>query len=279
MVASRILSRGCFGLAAALLLASSASALDITGLAINTTGTNSANSFNDNVTKTQVASSTSITLNSGGPVADTLGSSLSVQTRYAWLVAADRENPGSQITQSATAAYQITFTVSNPTGATYQIDIDTLRLGSLSWVDDTTGNSTLTLGAMTATVDGSPNATLGLPSVGPTANSATTTTAINQDGTTYSIVSSALSQSFTLAFTWAGSSATSNNDEAAIRMGIAGSLTNVTADDYPGSPSGDGHFVNVSATIISATVPEPGPGALLGLGLVALALLRRRARE
>src|SRR5262245_27230278 len=109
MTISRISSRGCLGVATALLLASSASALNITGLAIATTAGNTAASFNNNVTKSEVLSATSITIPSSGPVADTFGSALSVQTRYAWLITADRENNGSAISQSATAAYQITF--------------------------------------------------------------------------------------------------------------------------------------------------------------------------
>src|SRR5258705_13376556 len=98
----RNLSRGWVGLVAALFLAPAAGALNITGLAIAPPGTNTANSLvNTGNSLAQVASSTSITIPSSGPVADTLGSSLSVQTRYAWLVAADRESNGAAFPQAA----------------------------------------------------------------------------------------------------------------------------------------------------------------------------------
>lgn len=83
-----------------------------------------------------------------------------------------------------------------------------------------------------------------------------------------------------LRFTWSGT-ATSNNDESAIRMGIPGTVAGVTADDYPGQggrpAANDGHFVTVGATSIAA--PEPAPAALVALGLFALALRARRIRE
>jgi hypothetical protein len=63
-------------------------------------------------------------------------------------------------------------------------------------------------------------------------------------------------------------------------MGQTGGITGVTADDYPGAgglartQSGDGHFVNVTTAIIST--PEPAPAALIGLGLIGLAIRGRR---
>jgi PEP-CTERM motif len=283
MTASRILSRGWVGLVAALALAPDAGALNITGLSISTTGTNTANSLINGNVATQVASSTSITIPASGPVADTIGSALSVQTRYAWLVAADRDNGGSAFPQAATAAYQITFTVDNPTGATYRVDIDTLRIGSLTNVNDFTGggnpgSGTISIGAMTGSVDGIANGTLALAAVGPFTSTPTATSDFSQTGTTLSITDSALSRAFTLAFTWTGS-ASSDHLEAALRMGINGGITGATADDYPGqggrTAANDGHFVNIGSTIIA--VPEPATALLLALGLAALASRRVRS--
>jgi len=83
-----------------------------------------------------------------------------------------------------------------------------------------------------------------------------------------------------LDFTWSGS-ASSARDEGSVRMGIAGSLPTTSSDDYPGvgsrTQSADGHFVNISTTIISA--PEPASGALVAFGLLGLALRARRVRE
>jgi hypothetical protein len=62
--------------------------------------------------------------------------------------------------------------------------------------------------------------------------------------------------------------------EAAVRFGIAGSLSGVIVDDYPGiggrSVSNDGHFVDVKLTF----VPEPASAALMTLGLAPF-LLRK----
>jgi hypothetical protein len=276
----RISARGWVGFASALLLAPAAGALDITGLSITTTGGNTANALtNTGNNLSQVASSTSITIPSSGPVADTIGSSLSVETRYAWLTAADRNSAGTALTTAATAEYQITFTVDNPSGATYRIDIDTLRIGSLTNVTDDAGDGTATLGAMTGSVDGIINGTLALVAFGPFTSGATGTSDFSQVGSTLSITDNALSRSFTLAFTWTGS-ASSNHDESAIRMGVGGSITGASADDYPGqggrTAADDGHFVTVGATIIST--PEPRAGMLLMLGLLGLAVKAARGR-
>lgn len=266
----------------ALALAPAASALNITGLSTTTlvgnTGNSSSTNGNNN---TQVASATSISIAPSGPVADTVGSAISFQTNYDWLVMADRDNNGNGgLSTTATADYQITFTVQNPTAATYQIDIDTLRMGSLTAVTDHTGDSTTTLGAVSGSVDAVVNASLALAGVTLPTSTASGTADFNQSSTTLSLTSSALAKAWTLRFTWNGT-ATSNNDESAIRMGIAGSVAGVTADDYPGTGSrniaNDGHFVTVNTQIIS--VPEPGPGGLTAFGLLGLALRARRARR
>ena len=63
---------------------------------------------------------------------------------------------------------------------------------------------------------------------------------------------------------------------AAVRFGIAGSLSGVIVDDYPGiggrSASNDGHFVDVKLTF----VPEPASAALIGIGSLML-MARRKA--
>lgn len=66
-----------------------------------------------------------------------------------------------------TSSCSITFTVDNPTGANVQIDIDTLRVGSLTNVTDSTGNSVIALGAITGQLDSVTQAGLGAPGAGP----------------------------------------------------------------------------------------------------------------
>ncbi|MGH7337158.1 MAG: hypothetical protein ACREI7_06255, partial [Myxococcota bacterium] len=137
----------------AALLAARADALDITGLVIAKGGTNTA----DNTTNTgqnfmQTTSAVSTTL-APGTVPDTLGSFSEFITRYAMLVAADRQNTSGTTLASMVSSYSITFTVDNPTGASLQIDIATLRVGALTNVTDSAGNSSITLGAVTGQVD------------------------------------------------------------------------------------------------------------------------------
>jgi hypothetical protein len=67
--------------------------------------------------------------------------------------------------------------------------------------------------------------------------------------------------------------------EASVRFGMLGTLTNVSADDYPGpgarNPALDGHFFDVKVTF----TPEPGTItlAVLGFAMTACILRGRRA--
>jgi len=280
---SRLL--GSAAAAAVLAFAPAVGALEITGFSLALLGINSADELIDvGNNRAQISSSTSVLLAPGGPVPDTVGSSTQFQTQYASLLAVDRDGPGvgGTVSRTMTSAYQITFTVDNPTGGTYQVDIDTLRVGALTNVDDDAAGSTQTLGAVIGSVDAVVNASLALAGVGPFATTTTGTTTFSQSGTTLSISDSALSRTFVLSFDWI-SSAISSQDEVGIRMGTSGSLSTTTADDYPGeglrTASGDGHFVTVTTTLLN---PEPHTSALLALGLLGLAAkarIDRRARS
>jgi hypothetical protein len=273
-------SRSCFArlgcvapVLAAALFATRADALTITGLSIAKGGTNTADAtMNTGQNFLQTTSAVSTTLAPAAAL-DTLGSFSEFITRYAMMVAADRQNTSGNTTASMTSSYSITFTVDNPTGATVQIDIDTLRAGSLTIVSDSTGNSAITLGAITGQVNAVADAGLGLAAASLT-NAASADAPFNQVGSGTTIVTSALTSNYVLQFDFT-STAASTWDEGAIRMGMTGNVNSSTADDYPGVASrtqaNDGHFVDVKATII-AVVPEPGPGSLVALGLVALAL-------
>jgi hypothetical protein len=276
------LARGWVGLAAALSLAPAAGALDITNLTMTINAGNTVDTLvNTGNSRSDIESDTNVPTAPSGPVADTIGSAIPFQTRYSWLVAADRDSAGSAFGPTANADYSISFTIDNPTGATYQVDIQTLRIGAFTNVDDEVGGTgTGTLGAMTGYLDGVVNGTLALATLNSSSGS-TVSTAINQSGTTLTFTDNALTRTITLRFTWNGT-ASSNHDENAIRMGQTGGITGVTADDYPGAgglartQSGDGHLVNVTTAIIST--PEPAPAALIGLGLVGLAILGRGRR-
>jgi hypothetical protein len=270
----RTLRFGRLAAAGALVLwAGAAQALQITGLAITTDPSNTANgSSTTGANRTEVASSAGLVGAAPGWVADAVGSSVSFDARYAALVAADRESGGGTTTQNAVASWSITFTIDNPTGGAYRIDIDMSRVGTLSLVTDSGGNATATLGALTATIDGAGEPGLGLAAQ-TLSGAASADAAVNQ-ATTLSLFDSAVSRTVTIAFTW-NSTASGAQDEAAVKLGIAGSLATTTADDYAGPTAGDGHLVGVGVTLLSVPVPEPDAAALLLLGLGGLALVGR----
>lgn len=273
----RNLAHGWCGVVAALALAPAAGALDITGLTIVKGGTNTADFTMDGSTnRTQTTSAVSTTL-APSAAPDTVGSFSEFITRYAMLVAADRTNTTVSTTADMISSYSITFTVDNPTGASLKIDIDTLRVGALTNVTDGAGNSVITLGAVTGQLDTVSQAGLGVSAV--SLNSAADAdTPFSQAGTTVTILTSAVTSTYVLQFDWT-SSVQRAQDGAAIRMGLQGGLTTTTAEDYPGvgarTQSGDGHFVDVKATIIST--PEPAAGALVAFGVLGLAIRARRA--
>jgi hypothetical protein len=254
-----------------------AGALSISGLTIAPGAANSADLLqNAGANRAQIASTSAIVSSAIGPVADVLGASVGFDSRYAALLAADREAGGGSFTQSATADYTISFTVLNPTGAVYQIDIDTSRIGSLVLVNDGGGGASASLGAVTGSLDGLADPALALAALGPLTGAAGGNSPFSQTGATLSVLGAALSQTYTLAFTWSAS-ATGSRDEAAVRLGISGGLGTTTADDYAGSPAGDGHFVSVGVTIVS--VPEPNLLALILTGLALFALRPRRSNR
>jgi hypothetical protein len=258
---------------ALVLWAGGAQALSITGLSVVADPANTANaSSTAGANRFQVASSVGLVGSAPSPVADVVGASVSFDARYAALLAADREAAAGTTSQSATAAWSITFTIDNPTGGAYRIDIDTSRVGALTLVDDGSGSGTASIGAVLASLDGAATAGLGLGAVGPLTGAAGGNQGFSQTSSTFSIFDTALTRTVTLSFTWTAS-ASSNVDEAAVRLGLGGSLGSTTADDYPGSPAGDGHLVGVGVTLLS--VPEPRSAALLLVSLAALALYRR----
>jgi hypothetical protein len=269
----------CLAIVATLAQGNPARALSITAPVIAKGATNTADAtVTSGQNFSQVASSVSTTL-APASAPDSVGSFSEFITRYAMIVAADRQMTTGNFTLNMTSSYSITFTVNNPTAATVKIDINTLRMAALTSVDDSTGSSTITLGAVTGQVNAVTQAGLALAAAGGSASSSAINTSVNQSSTGFSITTNAIVSAFVLQFNFS-SSVVSAQDGGAIRMGTAGSLP-TTADDYPGAGSrtaaNDGHFVDVKATVISAT-PEPETAGLIAFGMLMLAL-RARARS
>jgi hypothetical protein len=250
-------------------------------------------------------SSSRTVLDAGGSGLDTIGTTLDARTRYASITSADTGSVSLGQVVGATADYRITFTINAPAYVTYDLQIDTSRIGAFTLIDDTAlnGPTRADLGAVTGSLGGVPTAGLGLADLAAAngagnSNIGTVNVPFNQANT---LVLTGLTgtQSFTLDFLWTslvysnpGSNTTSTNtgngsflfggDEAAVRMGLAGSATSIsggiTADDYPGAgtrtAANDGHFVGISLEVTA--VPEPTTVILVGAGIAGLAWRGRR---
>jgi hypothetical protein len=259
---------------ALLLHPAAARAVTISGLTIGLNGTDSADVFEDLPTSSRIGLST-LTLDSS--------SSTGFTTRYTMDVGTDiGNNPSVSISQ--TASFNITFQVNANLGETWNLFIDTSRLGALTLVNDGTGPASVTLGAVTGTRSGAGTlaGSLGLGAVGTLSGNAGGNTAFNQSGSAViSGTGTGSGQAVTLNFGWTASASSTKGpgpngtgDEAALRMGIDSAMSSFSADNYPGVGSRlialDGYWVRLRAA------PEPDTFGMLALGLVGLALAGRR---
>lgn len=262
-------------------------------ISANTTGSNTA-SFAlatgvGSALKRQFDSQTSTS--GGGPLIETIGATVAATARYAAITVADLDSVNSSTpdTGVVTSSYSVTvgYTPTLP-GVVYDLEIDTSRIGAFTIVNDTSNrNGELSLSGVTGLIDGNPNAGLNLAAVASLASTASTNVPFSQANT---LLLTGLTgpQSFVLNFTWTSrarsvsDSFTASASEAAVRLGLAGTLSGISADDYPGvgsrNQAGDGHFVN--ATVSITAVPEPSSivlGLMAGTGLALCAWRRRRA--
>jgi len=217
---------------------------------------NTADSAN-NVSAVQVlTASDSVPDAAGGPFAE-------VDARWAGSVFAD------DASASATANWQITFTVIANPGIVYNLVILQELTGAFTFIDDSLGGATGSIGELTGTLGGVPNPLLTMPmGVDGTATTTTTASVPFQRSRLLELPSLVGTQTFTLEFSF-DSDAQSLSDQIAVQLGLPGGIA---AADYPGvgdrDASLDGHHLSLSTRVI---VPEPGTFALVALGLVGLA--------
>jgi PEP-CTERM motif len=288
-----------------LALAGDSNAISLLVSSIATNAPNTANLLTTTTGRHAEYTSTRTILDSGGTGGNAVGTNLDARTRYASITSTDTGSFSLGQVVAATANYKITFSVTAPANVVYDLTIDTSRVGAFTLIDDTAlnGPTRADLGAVTGQLGGVTNAGLGLADLANVdgagnTNIGTVNTPFNQ---TSQLVLTGLSgnQSFTLDFAWTslvysnpGSNTTSTNssngafvfggDEAAVRMGLAGSATSIsggiTADDYPGAGSrtaaNDGHFVGIGLHVTA--VPEPTTALLIGAGVAGLAWSGRR---
>ncbi len=185
------------------------------------------------------------------------------QTRYAAVVSADDDSSDEDTTTTHTADYTVAFTVTAPAGTQYRVNLTASRTGMITLVGDGSGAAQGSVGAITTTVTGGTlvaATAFNFAAVSPSASSSGADTDVAQSATA-SITGTGTGSpvAISLRFVWSnscfsdqGTSGTSG-DECALRFGIAGTVSNVSADSYPGSGDAparatglttDGHFLN-----------------------------------
>ncbi len=267
-----------------------ASAISITINSLAKLAGDTANKSQNNSTNAGEWLSSVSTVTAGtnsGP--DALAGVAIAKTRYAGVLGSDSDalNFASRA-DSSTSSYRLSFTVT-PTAATtvYNLAIATSWLGALVNRDEGgSGGVETIVSNVTGTVNNVANAGLGLAIAKTQSTNSNAVTNISQSNT-LNINGLSGTQVFQLDFTWSQSTSSGNNvisggDEAVVIFGLAGTATNFGAsDDYPGTSghtqANDGHFVGLSATIVS--VPEPSSIVLAAMALCGLAVTVRRRRH
>jgi hypothetical protein len=272
-------------MALALVVAGSATALTI-NTAIVANGSNTADVTEDTLTAYSQYLSTRTILDGGGTVADVTSNMVDARTRYAAVTGAD-SGAFTNRTRNATANYKVTFTITAPAFVVYDLVVDTSRLGALTTVNEVGANqASASVSAVTGLLGGVGNANLGLVSAATGGSGGDQNVVLNQSNT-LTLTGLTGNQTIVLDFSWTSTADstcsgfacnTAGTDEAAVRLGLAGTTSGSSAEDYPGVggrvAANDGHFVNAKATI--TFVPEPGTSLLLMSGIAGLAAAGRK---
>lgn len=270
-------------------IAGSAGALTIS-VSPGPVSTGTADFLNDTLTDYRENRSATSVTDAGGTTADVVSNSVNAQARFAGMVGADG-GVATAPSRTATQSYTVSFTVSAGVGTTYDLILDTSRVGALTRVDDGTGGGNASISAVVGLygVNAAPSTSafsVGSVSLGQGTGNANTP--FSQTSSTVTITGLTGTNTINLSFSWSATAnstctgtgcSTTGNDEMAVRLGLSGTTGGETASNYPGVggrvQSGDGHFVTANA-VVTSVVPEPGTLALLGFGLAGLAISGRR---
>ncbi len=253
-------------LALSLALAAPAAALSIQIDSVSLGATNTPDGPSNGSAAEILVASDSVPDTAGGPFAE-------VAARWAGSVFAD------DVSASATASWQITFTVSAAPGVVYDLVILQELVGGFSFVDDSPGGATGRVGEVTGTLGGLPNPLLTLPvGVEGERTSSTTGSFPFQRSRLLELDGLVGTQTFALAFAF-DVDAESASDQVAVQLGLPGAIA---AAAYPGvglrDAAADGHRLSLQTRVVAA-VPEPSTLPLVALGLAALRRTRCRSTD
>lgn len=289
-----LLLRGAFAAAALLAVATPAKAISI---GITSTSNNTAPTLSGGGSGDRAQNNTLTTTNSGTSTPDALLATVVAGTRFTANVAADRgsSTSGGTATASLAVNYTVNFSVTpdvlHPL-VQYTVTIDTSILGAATALDDasgTGGSGNANITNVAGFLGVNPNANLSLANAASQGGTSSTSGVQSQTSGSNQLVLGPFTgvQNLSVRFTWNMSASSPQGfviggDETSVRLGGSGPLGGASADEYPGiggrNQANDGHFVNITATMVS--VPEPSTmimAGMAGLGLVVCG--RRRSRR
>lgn len=235
--------------------------------------------------------------------ATTIGDSATFTHRLAWM-SGHRVLPGGgtvALLNSNLVAYDLSFTIEDPTSLGYTLDIDSTIRGYATafWESNSSTGVSQTFAAgtlMGASLDsgaGFGSLITDLSTTIAIASATDTTPFANQlvsRSSSFAAGSFVGTHTFTLRYTTVGANTIGalqnfNTGEADVRFGLDPTLSGFLHAAYPGADgeaaADHGHFLTITADFNAdaAVVPEPATLSLVGLGLLVFSTRIRRKKE